>query len=169
MEGTKMVTADVVRRANEPGPLALRHGPRWSSLEQLRKVGARQLGAQLGPDQVGWLRVRDREFVIIDAKTWHKVYGCAREVNRLQGTLVLIRQAIQLMFHVKKESGGTDLALQHLSDLVFRVPELSVETPDPGDLTFEDAGDDEDVAVGNLELDPKRVKRPGAVRRRSSR
>ncbi len=162
-----MVT-DVMQRPTEPDVFALEPGPRWPSLEQLRKGGANELKSTLGPNQVGRLRARDAEFVIVRSETWNKTYGLARDVSRLQGALVLVRQAIQLAFRIrdKDDQDGVRIALDHLSELTYRLPELKTETPTPRDLTFDDPHD-EDVDMGDVELDPTRVKRPRFRRSRT--
>ena len=50
--------------------------------------------------------------------------------------------------------------------LTYRLPDLKTATPTPRDLTFDDTHD-EDVDVGNVELDPTRVKRPRFRRSRT--
>lgn len=161
-----MMAADLMPRAKERDTFVLQpDGPRWSSIDQLRKEGARKLEERLGPDQIGWLRARNNEYVIMRAPTWHKAYARAQEVNRLEGTLVLIRQAIKLVFTSKKE--GERLALEHLSDLVFQVPELVVQSHEPSELVFDDIDDtdEEDIEVGNLELGPRKVRHLAKARR----
>lgn len=160
------MTAGLMPRAKERDTFVLRSdGPRWSSIDQLRKEGARKLEDRLGPDQIGWLRARNNDYVIMRSPTWHKVYARAQEVNRLEGTLVLIRQAIKLVFTSKKE--GEQLALDHLSDLIFQVPELSIQSREPSELVFDDVDDtdNEDIEIGNLELGPRKVRRLGKTRR----
>jgi len=131
-----------VRVPTEPDVFALEPGPRWPSLEQLRKGGGSELKSTLGPNQVGRLRARDAEFVIVRSETWNKTYGLARDVSRLQGALILVRQAIQLAFRIKDkgDQDGVRIALDHL-------PELKTETLIPRDLTFDDTHD-EDVDMG---------------------
>jgi len=162
-----MVT-DVMQRPTEPDVFTLEPGPRWPSLEQLRKGGANELKNKLGLNQVGRLRVRDVEFVIVRSETWNKTYGIARDVSRLQGALILVRQAIQLAFRIKDkdDQDGVRIALDHLSELTYRLPELKTESPIPRALTFDDTHD-EDVDTGDVELDPTRVKRPRFKRSRT--
>jgi len=50
--------------------------------------------------------------------------------------------------------------------LTYRLRDLKTATPTPRDLTFDDTHD-EDVDVGNVELDPTRVKRPRFRRSRT--
>ncbi len=191
-----------MRVPTEPDVFTLEPGPRWPSLEQLRKGGANELKSTLGPNQVGRLRARDAEFVIVRSETWNKTYGLARDVSRLQGALILVRQAIQLAFRIgdkddqdgvrialdhllqgalilvrqaiqlafrigdKDDQDGVRIALDHLSELTYRLPELKTETPTPRDLTFDDTHD-ADVDMGDVELDPTRVKRPRFRRSRT--
>ncbi len=159
-EGEDHMVPDVMQRPTEPDVFTLEPGPRWPSLEQLRKGGATELKNKVGPNQVGRLRVREVEFVIVRAETWNKTYGIARDVSRLRGALILVRQAIQLAFRIrdKDDQDGVRIALDHLSELTYRLPELKTETPIPRDLTFDDTHD-EDVDTGDVELDPTRVKR----------
>lgn len=160
-----IMATDTTQRPHEPGVFALDPGPRWPSLEQLRKEGAKQLLEKLGPDQVGRLRVRNTEYVIMRTETWNKTYGLARDVSRLQGTLVLVRQAVQLVVHARDE-GGITMALDHLRDLAFHLPWLKMEPQPSRELAFPDDREEESE-TGAAEIDPKRIKRPAFSTSRS--
>jgi hypothetical protein len=107
--------------------LQLRPGPSWTSLEKFRTGGAKRLPEDLPEGQVGHLRVKNTNFVIMRTETFNQIYGLAQDVDRLKGALALVRQAVQLVFHTDAEGHG--MALQHLRDLAFQFPELETETP----------------------------------------
>jgi len=136
----------------------LRPGPYWASFEQFRVRGVDGLREELGPDQVGQLNVKGDEFVIMRSEAFNGLYGTAREIDRLSNQLHLIRQAIQLLL----ESGGSELAVQHVADLVAQLPNLAAHRPQKTELVFDE--DEQlqpsDYAPGDLdfELDSAKVR-----------
>lgn len=161
-----MTMQRIRRQTQKFGDLELRNGPSWPSLETLRTDGAKKLLDVLGPGQVGRLRVRKTEYVLMRTETFNALYGQAQDVHRLQGALVLIRQAAQLVLHLKETQGSgkgvvEKVALEHLYDLAVHFPELATEgqageKTDGHDPGASELGDEDD----EFELDPARVTRP---------
>jgi hypothetical protein len=139
--------------------LQLKPGPRWGSFEQFRIGGVDGLREELGSNQVGRLNVKDQEFVIMHAQTFRRLYGITQEVVRLIHQLRLIRQAAQLVH----DTAGSEVAVQHLSDLMAQLPELATHVPTrKTELIFDEdeCAQPSDFAAGDLdfELDPARVR-----------
>lgn len=150
---TKVEETSDVQRSTDLHP-----GPYWASFEQFRVRGVDGLREELGTDQVGRLNVKGDEFVIMRSEAFNGLYGVAREIDRVSNQLHLIRQAVQLL----QESGGSELAVQHVADLVAQLPDLAVRRPHKTDLAFDE---DErfqpsDCEPGDLdfELDPAKVR-----------
>jgi hypothetical protein len=140
--------------------LKLRPGPSWTSLEKFRTGGAKRLPEELPEGQVGHLRVKNTNFVIMRTETFNQIYGLAQDVDRLKGALALVRQAVQLVFHTNAE--GHAMALLHLRDLAFQFPELETETPAALPLEFdadEEATDGAPLADAD-EFDVTKIQRP---------
>ncbi len=136
----------------------LRPGPHWVSFEQFRVRGVEGLREELGPDQVGRLNVKGDEFVIMRSEAFNGLYGTAREIDRLGNQLHLIRQAVQLL----QESGGSELAVRHVADLVAQLPDLAGRRLQKTELVFDEDEQlrSSDYAPGDLdfELDPAKVR-----------
>jgi hypothetical protein len=106
------------------------------------------------------LNVKGDEFVIMRSDAFNGLYGTAREIDRLSNQLHLIRQAVQLL----QESDGSQLAVQHVADLVAQLPSLAGHRLQKSELVF-DADEQlhpSDYEPGDLdfELDPARIPRP---------
>jgi hypothetical protein len=143
----------------ESKSLSVTAGPYWESFEQFRVAGPKQLQERLGPDAIGRLNVKGQEYVIMRSETFNRLYGLAQEVRRLSRGLLLIRQAVQLVLH----TDGAKVAVEHLRDLTFQLPDLRMEGHKPRDLTFEagEEADERELPEGNdFEIDPARVRRP---------
>ena len=93
------------------------------------------------------------------AQTFSHLYGAAQEVARLTYQLRLIRQAAQLV----RETGSSEVAVQHLSDLTAQLPELETRVPPrKTELVFDEdeRAQPSDYEAGDLEfeLDPARLR-----------
>jgi hypothetical protein len=138
----------------------------------MRTEGAKKLLASLGPGQVGRLRVRNTDYVLMRAETFDALYGQAQDVHRLQGALVLLRQAVQIVLHLGKSQDSEKfvvekVAIEHLHDLAVQFPELATGVFEEGDQESED--DEGGVAeasprASTFILDPTLVKRPTLTR-----
>lgn len=160
--------AGVMRPDGDPDALALRPGPRWDSFERFRVNGSRQLLERLGPGQVGELQVKGRDYVIMERGTFNQLYGLAQEVGRLSRGLLLVRQAVQLVM----QTGGAQVAVDHLRDLAFHLPGLTAARPlAPRELLFDEderatVAERDAGAESDFELDPIKVRRPDFAARR---
>ena len=140
------------------GSTDLHPGPYWASFEQFRVAGVEGLREELGPNQVGRLNVKGDQFAIMRSEAFNGLYGTAREINRLSSQLHLIRQAVQLL----QERCGSELAVQHVADLVAQLPNLAAHRAQSTELVFDE--DEQlqpsDYAPGELdfELDPAKVR-----------
>jgi hypothetical protein len=136
----------------------LQPGPYWASFEQFRLAGVDGLRADLGPDEIGRLNVKGDEFVIMRSDAFTRLCGVAREIDRLSQQVHLVRQAVQLL----QESAGSEVAVQHVCDLVGQLPELTVQHPRKTELVFDE---DEQLRLSDyeaedldFELDPAKVR-----------
>jgi hypothetical protein len=140
-----------------PAP-QLQPGPYWASFEQFRLSGVDGLREDLGPDQIGKLKVKGEEFVIMRGESFNRLYGASLEIDRLNHQLHLIRQAVELV----NEARGSHKAIEHLRDLVDQVPELTMHCGPQTELVFDEAerAQPEDYTPGDqeFELDPTRVR-----------
>jgi hypothetical protein len=136
----------------------LQPGPHWASFEQFRLNGADGLREELGSEQIGRLNVKGDEFVILRSEAFNSLYGTVREINRLSNQLRLIRQAVQLL----QESRGSEVAVQHVADLVAQLPNLAARRPQKTDLVFDkdERFQSSDYGPGDLdfELNPAKVR-----------
>lgn len=145
-----------IGQAEMKSALDLEPGPCWDSFEQFRVGGVQEFRARLLPSQVGTLNVKGGQYCIMHAQTFQRLFGLAQGVDRLSRILHLARQAAELLL----ATGGSQLALEHLCDLVSQFQVLGIEAaPQLGTITFEeseraDAGSDVD-----FELDPARLPR----------
>lgn len=153
---------DVVQRPSQTR-FMLRPGPRWSSLDRLRQLGAKRLIEDLKPGYVGHIKVKNQEYVIVHAQTFDEMYGLAQEIGRLSRGMLLVRQAVQLVLRMKHDHDreGSEIAFQHLHDLTFQLPELATEPAPSRELVFdEDDHVEHSDEEWDFELDPAQVKRP---------
>jgi hypothetical protein len=147
--------------APEPGVFTLQQGPHWRSFDRFKKLGPRALIDALPEGHVGQLNAKEYQFIIVRAETWNQVYGLARDVSRFQRGILLVRHAAKLLFRVKEDPEGLDVAFDLLRDLTFQLPNLPTGPAPTRELDFsadervELADDDE-----GFELDPTRVERP---------
>ncbi len=155
--------AGAIPLESDPEQFALRSGPHWDSFEQFRMGGPKQLEAGLGRGQVGELRVKGRDYVIMERETFNQLYGLAQDIRRLRHAMVLVRQAAQLVLH----TSGARMAIEHLRDLTAYLPGLTTErAAAPRELAFDEDEREDDVegeSAGEepgFELDPGRVRRP---------
>lgn len=150
--------ATKVKDASDVEPAALEPGPYWTSFEQFRLSGVDGLREELGPDQIGRLNVKGDEFVIIRSEAFSRLHGIAGEIDRLGHQLHLIRQAVQLL----RDSGSSQVAIEHVCDLVGQLPELSVQRSQGTELVFDEYErlQPSDYEPGDLdfELDPAKVR-----------
>lgn len=137
--------------------LRIEPGPHWSSFEQFRLSGVDGLRQALGPKQVGRLNVKGEEFVIMHSESFTRLHGAAQEASHLRRQLRLIQQAVQLI----DETHGSQMAIEHLSDLTDQVPGLEMQFG-AGELVFDDdeRAQSTDYAPEDheFELDPTRVR-----------
>jgi hypothetical protein len=152
-----MSATDLLHYTDKRDSLQLQPGPQWDSFEQLRLGGPVQLTTELKPDQVGRLRIKSEEFVIMRVQTFNRLLGLASAAKQLSRNLILVRQAVRLIACATER----DLAIDHLRDLVFQIPDL-VGRPmmKLQDLIFDQGENAEETADADFELDPAKVQRP---------
>jgi len=151
-----MVTASRPE-ATDQQEVDLRPGPHWSSFEQFRVNGVEGLFNALQENQVGTLDVKNREFVLLQASSFQRLLGLARDADRLSHSFHALLQAVALL----RETGGPQAALEH----VFELADLFAPLASPPTRSREpvfDADEQADVPVEELdfELDPAKIPRP---------
>ena len=117
-----MVTASRPE-ATDKQEVELRPGPHWSSFEQFRLNGVDGLLNTLADDQVGTLDVKNRKFVLLQASSFQRLLGLARDADRLSHSLHALLQAVALL----RETGVSQAALDH----VFELADLLVPLASP--------------------------------------
>lgn len=136
----------------------LRPGPHWGSFEQFRVNGVDGLLNALEEDQIGTLDVKNREFVLLRQSSFQRLLGLARDADRLSHSLHALLQAVALL----RETGGSQAALEHVSELADLFAPLASPPPTRSRELIFDGDEQADVPVEELdfELDPAKVPRP---------
>ncbi|GAC1406192.1 MAG: hypothetical protein NVSMB52_19760 [Chloroflexota bacterium] len=128
----------LVTKTRDPGRIQravdLQSGPCWTSFEQFRLSGVDGVREQLGPNQIGRLSVKGDEFVFMRSETFNNLYGLAQEIDRFSHQIHLIRQAVELL----QQNRGSDVAIEHVSDLVAGFPQWTVQQPQTKQLIFDE-------------------------------
>jgi hypothetical protein len=70
----------------------LRVGSRWSSFEQLRKEGANALDS-VKNGTIAILHTKNGQYRILEERDFQRLYGLAREIDRLRGGVRIIISA----------------------------------------------------------------------------
>lgn len=152
------VETDEIAKDGKHPALGIQPGPTWHSFEQLRLAGPDSLRQGIGVGDIARLQVKGDEFVIMRAETFSELYGLAQDADRLGDGLHLVRQAAALSL----ATGGSQLATEHLHDLLVLLPEFTItEVARATDLVF-DEDECADTSGGDLdfELEPANVERP---------
>lgn len=131
----------------------LEQGPNWQSFEQFRTAGATVL-EPVKSGMVATLQTKTGQYRILEESDFQKLYGLARDVDRLRGGLKLVLSAVRV---VKKhpDAESIDTLLKSVQ-LLGSLPELPVQD-DFETLTPEGFEVDEDDEVI---LDPSQVPSP---------
>lgn len=142
-----------ITRGKKEKSFNLRVGPSWKSFEQFRLEGAAAL-ASVRDRVIATLQTRTGQYRIIEEHDFQKLYGLARDVDRLRGGLrVVIFAARAVQKHPDEENLNV---LAEAAVMLGNLPELPIrdEFDDlvPEGLEFEE--DDE------VTLDPSSVLRP---------
>jgi hypothetical protein len=152
-----MVTASR-SEATDRQEVGLGPGPHWNSFEQFRLNGVDGLLNALHDDQVGTLDVKNREFVLLQASSFQRLLGLARDADRLAHSLHALLQAVALL----REMDGSQAALEHVYELADLFAPLASPPPARARELVFDADEQCDVPLEELdfELDPARIPRP---------
>lgn len=138
---------------NTQAVFSLQPGPNWSSFEQFRTSGAGALGSIVS-GHVATLQTKTGQYRILTEQDFQKLYGLARDVERLRGGLNCVFDAVRVVQkHGDQES--LNLLVSTVS-MVGNIPVLPTRS-DFGPLMpegFELYPDDE------VELDPAKIVRP---------
>ena len=137
------------------GKATLSPGSSWGSYEQFRLSGSTGLIDGVPENRVGFLRVRDVEFVILRRTDFDRLVGLAADAVRLMRGIPLFQSAVELV--ARNEGGNRELALRHLQNLTITFPELVSPSP-PTFPDVEVVGEDPNAE----ELDPATVQMPRA-------
>lgn len=128
----------------------------WLSFEQFRKEGSKALES-LQDGSVGTLISKTGQYRIMTEKDFQKLYGLARDVERLRGGLRLVTVAVRaVQKHPDQETIETLVeAIAQLGDLPALPTKNTFEPLSPENL--EDFEEELDVL-----LDPEKIERPFA-------
>src|SRR5687768_16018391 len=75
----------------------VRPGAYWGSFEQLRVAGPTAITEAVQAGSIGRLRIRDHEYVVMTWSDFDRLYGAARDVERLSQGVLLLRQAANVV------------------------------------------------------------------------
>lgn len=158
MPDTKRTAAPLPTRHRKP-TLDIRPGRVWKSFEQFRTGGQNELSA-LGAGEMGQLLTKTGSFRILHEEDFQRLYGLARDVERVQGGLrVIIAAARSARRH------QDDDTLQTLLEAVAVCADFPVLATRPAEESIEPEGlplTDDDL--DGIILDPALVPRPFASR-----
>jgi hypothetical protein len=133
--------------------IKLREGSRWSSFEQFRKEGASALDS-VKNGTIATLLTKNGQYRILEEKDFQRLYGLARDVERLRGGVQVVLSAAEAV--QKHRDNSTIQVLVNAVSLVGSSPILpirdSFESMDTEGLEL--AEDDEVI------LDPARLESP---------
>jgi hypothetical protein len=126
----------------------------WSSFEQFRKEGSKALES-IKEGIVGTLFSKSGQYRIMREKDFQKLYGLARDVERLRGGLQLVTVAIRAV--QKHPDAETIKVLEEAIAQLGNLPALPTrDTFSPlGPENKDDIDNDDDVI-----LNPKEIERP---------
>ncbi|HEY9706219.1 MAG TPA: hypothetical protein V6C58_27530 [Allocoleopsis sp.] len=139
----------------ETQELELKLGAYWPSFEQFRKEGANALES-VKDGTIATLQTKSGQYRILAEKDFQKLYGLARDIERLSGGLRVVVSAIRAV--QKHPDTETINVLLESVNLIGNMPALptrkSFEPLQPEGFEDEDNDDDEYI------LDPKLINRP---------
>lgn len=131
--------------ATSPVDLHLQIGPSWTSFEQLRLGGGGGLVESISPGTVGRLITKEAEFAILLWRDFDRLYGLARDVQRLAQGVVLLRQAAEVVL----KSADKELGIQMIRDmsLHYQLPQVGQAALPPveGELDQEQVDADREL------------------------
>lgn len=132
--------------------LEIKAGPNWSSFEKFRKEGANALDL-VKDGKVASLQTKTGQYRIISEEDYQKLYGLARDVERLRGGMRIVVSAVRAA--QKHPDSETLQVLIESINLMNDLPELPTrdrfEPLQPEDIELEE--DDEVI------LDPQYLER----------
>ncbi|HAC65856.1 MAG TPA: hypothetical protein DCF68_20575 [Cyanothece sp. UBA12306] len=135
--------------------LSLKQGSSWLSFEQFRKEGAKAL-ASVKNGIIATLHTKNGQYRILEEKDFQKVYGLARDIERLQGGLRIVITAARAV--QKHPDDETIKVLIESVNLMGSLPALPTrehfEPLEPE--AFEEENEDED---DEYILDPEELER----------
>jgi hypothetical protein len=134
--------------------LSLKQGPIWPSFEQFRKEGSKGLES-VKNGEIATLKTKSGQYHILEAKDFQKLYGLARDVERLSGGLRVVISAIRaVQKHHDEETLKVLLESVHIMGNLPELPTRENFAP----LVPEGFEMEEDEE-GEYILDPKELQR----------
>lgn len=131
--------------------LSLRPGPNWSSFEKFRKEGATALDS-IKNGTVASLQTKSGQYRILSERDYQKLYGLARDVDRLQGGLRVVVSAVRAV--QKHPDSETIRVLLESINLMNNLPELPTRNSfEPLQLEGFELEEDDEVILDPHQLD----------------
>ena len=135
--------------------LHLKQGSSWQSFEQFRKEGANALES-VKDGTIATLQTKSGQYRILEEKDFQKLYGTARDIERLRGGLRVIVSAVRAV--QKHPDDETLKVLIESVNLMGSLPELPTrdrfEPLQPEGFEVEEEDEDDEYI-----LDPKELQR----------
>jgi len=117
----------------------------------------------IGDNTVGWLQIKDRRFAILSAGTFNQLWGLARAAEELSGSVVLVREAAQLVLRTPTDS----LAVQLLRDLTVHLGDVAGQPLDVHQqMAFDPEEQPDQADFSDVELNPVKARRALAATER---
>jgi hypothetical protein len=135
--------------------LSLKQGQSWPSFEQFRKEGSKGLES-VKDGEVATLKTKSGQYRILEERDFQKLYGLARDVERLSGGLRVVISAIRaVQKHHDEETLKVLLESVHLMGNLPELPTRENFAPlEPEGFEMEEDEEDED---DEYILDPKEL------------
>lgn len=138
----------------ESNTFSLQPGPTWLSFEKFRQEGAKALES-VKNGIVGILHTKTGQYRILEERDFQKVYGLARDVDRLRGGLRIIISAARAVQKHPNDEDTINVLLESVS-LLGSLPELPTrQTFEPLMAEIDELDEEDDEVI----LDPKELHR----------
>ncbi|RUT06000.1 hypothetical protein DSM106972_032060 [Dulcicalothrix desertica PCC 7102] len=132
--------------------LGFKVGLTWRSFEKFRQEGAKALES-IKDGIVGILHTKTGQYRILEERDFQKLYGLARDVDRLQGGLRIVVSAARAL---KKDPDNPDTMDVLLQSITFlgSLPELPTrEKFEPLLVETTELDEDDEVILNSKELE----------------
>lgn len=131
---------------------SLQPGPTWSSFEKFRQEGAKALES-IKNGIVAILNTKTGQYRILEERDFQKLYGLARDVDRLRSGLRVVVSAARAVQKHPNDVDTINVLLESVT-LLGSLPELPIrQTFKPLMPESDEVDEDDEVILDSKELD----------------